>query len=121
MNPVPVIPVHIIPQFQLQFIQILKSFIPYEFRFMILNAASTTALSYGQPLWLNERSIPKVSSISSIRWFLNSFPLSMWNRRISSRAPSTLWNACFISSAVLCSPVLYPMISLLKRSTSTHM
>ena len=34
------------------------------------------------------------------------------------RFPSTFINACFTSSAVLCSPALYPIISLLKRSIS---
>ena len=36
---------------------------------MILKVASATALSYGQPLWLNDLVISKVSSISSISRF----------------------------------------------------
>ena len=36
---------------------------------MILKVASATALSYGQPLWLNDLVISNVSSISSISRF----------------------------------------------------
>ncbi len=65
-------------------------------------------------LMAQERSIWNVSNSSSIVWFLNSFPRSVWKIWISDRFPSTFLNACFTSSSVLCLPALYPIISLLK-------
>ena len=41
---------------------------------MILKVVSATALSYEYPLCLNDLVIANVSRVSSISWFLNSFP-----------------------------------------------